>query len=174
MLKRIPHVCTNFLSRALSNLPHVLLLLAVNKDFLPHTVSSFRKQTTPFSITVSTPTCDLINIYTLSLPQGRGVRDVVNLLIGETPPLSSAPRITVFELTTLPLSVAQTCQLTVPPLALTRTSDELNGRVAGWQINLFQYTFLIYFPYLTRDIKRMKSLLLSPKVTFDPAGVYFT
>jgi hypothetical protein len=97
----------------------------------PLTVSSFRKQTTPFSITVSTPTCDLINIYTLSLPQGRGVRDVVILLIGATPPLSSAPRITVLELTTLPPCVAQTCQLALPPLDVTRTSDELNGRGAA-------------------------------------------
>jgi hypothetical protein len=53
-----------------------------------------KKQTTPFSITLSTPTCDLINIYTFCLPQGCGVRDVVILLIGATPtaPLLSAQR----------------------------------------------------------------------------------
>jgi hypothetical protein len=77
-----------------------VLFSAVYKEFLPHTVSFFRKQTTPFSITLSTPTCDLINIYTLSLPQGRGVRDVVILLIGATPPLSSAPRMIILKLTT--------------------------------------------------------------------------
>lgn len=84
----------------MSNLLHAVLFIAVQKEFPPHTVSFFRKQTTPFSITLSTPTCDLINIYTLSLPQGRGVRDVVILLIGATPPLFSAPRIIILKLTT--------------------------------------------------------------------------
>lgn len=72
-------------SKTLSKLPqNPALLLAVKKKFLPHTISSFRKQTTPFSITPPTPTCDLINIYTLCLPQERGVPDVVILLIGTT------------------------------------------------------------------------------------------
>jgi len=72
-------------------LRHPGLSTTAKKKFLPQTVSSFRKQTTPFSITLSTPTCDLINIYTLCLPQGRGVRDVVILLIGASTLLSSAP-----------------------------------------------------------------------------------
>ena len=72
-------------------LQHPGLSTTVKKKLLPHTVSSFRKQTTPFSITLSTPTCDLINIYTLCLPQGRGVRDVVILLIGASTLLPSAP-----------------------------------------------------------------------------------
>jgi hypothetical protein len=74
---------TNSLSKLLQ---HPRLSTGVKKEYIPHTASSFRKQTTPFSITLSTPTCDLINIYTLCLPQGRGVQDVVILLIGATQP----------------------------------------------------------------------------------------
>jgi hypothetical protein len=43
-----------------------------------------RKTNHPFSITLSTPTCDLINIYASCLPQGGAVQDVVSLLIGAT------------------------------------------------------------------------------------------
>jgi hypothetical protein len=114
-----------------------VLFLAVYKELLPHTVSFFRKQTTPFSITLSTPTCDLINIYTLSLPQGRGVQDVVILLIGATPPLSSAPlhdhplKLTTTRNYTATVQRALLSANSVLPLAVTRTSDELYGRGAA-------------------------------------------